>query len=65
MVIKRADLEMLATEKKYLLPESDIPWEILNGVEILTLEEDDELGWTSEYAREMFLDVFNVLYKIK
>ena len=52
----KADLIMLATEKQYLMPVSDVKWEVLEGVEPLT--DFIEATWNPISAKTYFLDRF-------
>jgi uncharacterized protein len=59
--VKRADLIMLATERRDLLPPSDEEWVILRGVEPAKFTLKDQL-WTWKEARKIFLARFTSLY---
>jgi hypothetical protein len=56
LCIKAADLVMLATEKRDLMPRSDGPkWEVLQGYHPLP---ERIIPWGPEHAREMYLTRF-------
>ena len=59
--IKKADLIMLATEKRDLMPKSN-EWDVLKGVNPLP---DTIYPWTSGWAKMMFLDRYEELTKEK
>ena len=52
--VKRADLVMLATERRYLMPDGDKPWASLKGIKPLTLAA--RLGMPPEQACRLFMD---------
>lgn len=60
--IKRADLQMLATEKAHLMPKGDEHWECLNGV---PLAFDHITPVTSYFAKHEFLSRFRVLSNLR
>lgn len=51
--VKRADLIMLATEKRDFMPEDNDPWPILDGVAPLA---ERLTAWSSETAERLFLN---------
>lgn len=53
--VKAADLVLLATERRDLMPQTGEPWAVLDGVEPLDGRID---VWGPEGARRLFLDVF-------
>lgn len=57
--VKRADLIMLATEQRDLLPSHDDEWALLKGIEPC---KDVIQPWPPEAARMLFLQRFHELY---
>lgn len=55
--IKHADLVALATERLYLLPETEYQWECIKGIKPLRLQELH--GWEPEEACDKFLERFD------
>lgn len=56
--VKTADLILLATEQRDLMPEHNDEWAILKGIDLLP---DSIVPWSSEEAEEYFLDRYREL----
>ena len=57
--VKRADMVLLATERRDLMPEEGTPWLMLKGVE--PLEKHITYGWPWQVARHRFLARYHEL----
>lgn len=54
--VKLADVVLLATEKRDLMPEHPDPWPVLDGIRPMAEVIDP---WTPDAARYMFMEAFN------
>lgn len=60
--VKRADLVLLATERRDLMPASAEAWALLDGIEPLA----ERIGapWSPEQARQRFLEAFETFAQL-
>lgn len=58
--VKRADLILLATEQRDLMPAHDDEWALIKGVEMMA---EPVIPWSQDGARRAWLGRFNELFK--
>ena len=61
--VKQADLIMLATEKKFLLPQTEVQWEVLKGIEPMVGDLRNAAG-TPSHWKQKFIDRYEELKRV-